>query len=209
VVPWRTAKERMCAMKYGDLTLGQIEAIGNKLGGPEGIRRFLAGELVVREPDFKVFKTVKLGTGPKTAEDFRLALMDGGMKISEWADNILGQPAFTVAPEATMLDLVVLTPADLGFKDGAKREDIYASAKSRGLQLCPAEVGPQLRLAYRAQPKGEWLVIGMEPITASDGTLGLFRVERRGDGLWLDGHYAHPDYVWGGCPHFVFVLPRK
>lgn len=34
-------------MKYGELTLGQIEAIVNKLGGMDGVRRFLSGEIVV------------------------------------------------------------------------------------------------------------------------------------------------------------------
>ena len=36
-------------IKYSELTLGQIEAIGNKLGGMSGINRFLAGELAVVE----------------------------------------------------------------------------------------------------------------------------------------------------------------
>lgn len=36
-------------MKYGELNLGQVEAIVNKLGGMEGVKRFLAGfaEIVV------------------------------------------------------------------------------------------------------------------------------------------------------------------
>lgn len=34
-------------MKYTELNLGQIEAIGNKLGGMSGITQFLADELVV------------------------------------------------------------------------------------------------------------------------------------------------------------------
>lgn len=34
-------------MKYGELNLGQIEAIVNKLGGMDGVRRFLSGELMV------------------------------------------------------------------------------------------------------------------------------------------------------------------
>ena len=36
-------------MKYGELTLGQTEAIVNKLGGMAGVRRLLADELVVSE----------------------------------------------------------------------------------------------------------------------------------------------------------------
>ncbi|MEK7170606.1 MAG: hypothetical protein AAB767_04940, partial [Patescibacteria group bacterium] len=34
-------------MKYAELTPGQIEAIGNKLGGTTGIAQFLVGETVV------------------------------------------------------------------------------------------------------------------------------------------------------------------
>ncbi len=35
-------------MKYGNATLGQIEAVWNKLGGEEGVKRFLSGELVLQ-----------------------------------------------------------------------------------------------------------------------------------------------------------------
>ena len=38
-------------MKYSLVNLGQIEALFNKLGGVEGARRFLSGELVVVEAD--------------------------------------------------------------------------------------------------------------------------------------------------------------
>lgn len=36
-------------MKYSGLTLGEIEAIVNMLGGVEGVKKFLRGELVVSE----------------------------------------------------------------------------------------------------------------------------------------------------------------
>ncbi|MDO8495220.1 MAG: hypothetical protein Q7S32_01675 [bacterium] len=35
-------------MKYGELNLGQIEAIVNKLGGMDGVQRLLSGELVFK-----------------------------------------------------------------------------------------------------------------------------------------------------------------
>lgn len=38
-------------IKYSELNLGQIEAIVNKLGGMEGVKRFLASELVTKEPN--------------------------------------------------------------------------------------------------------------------------------------------------------------
>ena len=39
-------------MKYGELTLGQMEAIINKIGGMESVRRLLADELVISPPLF-------------------------------------------------------------------------------------------------------------------------------------------------------------
>ncbi len=209
-------------MKYNNWTLGQVEAVFNKLGGDEGVRRFLVGELVVKpvQPEFKVFKTIKLGTGPKTADDFRKAIKDKGMRISDWANDILDRPQFTVATEEIEVDLVAVSVAGLGFRDGAKLKDIYARSQELGLQLCPNEVGPQLRLQYADQPKGERFIIGMEPIADLDGNLrGLFRVGFGGDSLWLSydygdfygdyDNYGYPESFWNGYYRFVFVLPRK
>lgn len=169
----------------------------------------MSDELTEAIPNFKVWKTIKLGMDPKTADDFRKAIKNKGMRIGDYANGILGKPQFTVAAEETKVDLVIVSVAELGFKDGAKREDIYARAQELGLQRCPSEVGPQLRLQYADQPKGEWLVIGMEPITDSDGHLGLFDVGHDGGGLWLDSYCGSPDDFWPGLHRFGFVLPRK
>lgn len=42
--------KRSRKMKYNRLDLGQIEAIVNKLGGMDGVAKFLAGELIVASP---------------------------------------------------------------------------------------------------------------------------------------------------------------
>lgn len=44
---FRQEAEKEDKMKYGELNLGQVEAIVNKLGGMNGVQRFLSGELVV------------------------------------------------------------------------------------------------------------------------------------------------------------------
>jgi hypothetical protein len=197
-------------MKYGELTLGQVEALVNKLGGMEGVQRFLSGELLVSATAkvWKTWKTIQLGTGLQTADDFRKEVVKAGMKIGDWANDILGKPAFTATTSETEVELVVASVAELGFKDGATRKDIYVRAQELGLDLCPPEVGPQLRLQYTDQPKGEWLVIAMEPITDSDGDLRLFRVAR-GDGeRWLGADRGYPVNFWRGHYRFVF-LRRK
>lgn len=198
-------------MKYGELNLGQVEALVNKLGGMEGVRRFLSGELVVKELEcqLKIWKTIKLGTGLKTADEFRKALKDKGFNISDWANDILGKSAFTVATEETEVDLVKVTVAELGFRKGVRRDQIYERAKELGLELCPPEVGPQLRLQCQDQPNGEWVLIGMEPITDSDGGLCVFRVGRADSGLWLYSYWGDPGGLWGPDRRWVFRLPRK
>jgi hypothetical protein len=157
----------------------------------------------------QVWKTITLGTGLKTADDFRKAIKEAGMKLGDWANGILGQPAFTAANVETEVDLVNVSAGELGFPHGAARRDIIAKALELGLQLCPAEVGPQLRLQYPDQPRGEWLIIAMQPITDSDGDPSVFDVGLDSGGRWLDGVYGYPGRVWGGGSRFVFVRPRR
>lgn len=198
-------------MKYGELNLGQIEAVVNKLGGMNGVQRFLSGETVVKianPPEFEIWKTIKLGTSLKTAKDFRKALKRSGNRIGDWGDDILGQSAFTVSKSEVEVDLVNISVTELGFKDGAIRKDIYDRALELGLELCPAEVGPQLRLQYADQPKGEWLRIGMEPIADSDGDLLVFYVVHDSDVRWLLGDLGHPDRFWFGDRRFVFLRSK-
>lgn len=159
--------------------------------------------------DPKGWKQIILGTGIKDTDGFRNAIKDGGMLISDWANDIIGKPAFNMATEKGEVDLVVVSVVELGFKEGAKIKDIYAAAKKRGLELCPNEVGPQLRLQYQDQPKDEWLIIGMKPITDSGGVLRVFEVGCLDGGLWISATSGSPDNVRDGTRRFVFVLPRK
>ena len=153
---------------------------------------------------FKTWKTLKLGTaGLKTADDFRKAIKDRGMKISDWADDILGRPTFSVAAEETEIELVLVTVAELGFKNRAARRDIYKRAQELGLELCPAEVGPQLRLQHKDQPNGEWIPVAMEPIPDSDGS--LLCVGHDVSDLWLCGKYGGPDTFWCGASSWAFA----
>ena len=204
-------------MKYGILNLGQIEAIVNKLGGMEGVQRFLSGETVVktREQIFPTWKTIKLGTGFKTADDFRGAIKSAGMFIVNLGNEILNFHAFTVSTEETEVDLVVVSNAELGFNGGAKLEDTCARALELGLELCPNEVGPQLRLQYEDQPYGGLIIV---TDLIDSGLRLVFNVSRDGGGdvgrRFLSGSYDSPRDFWSADSRFVFcrrrvVLPQQ
>jgi len=55
---------------------------------------------------FLTWKIIKLGTGLKTANDFRYALKRDGYRIDDWANDILGKSAFAAANQKTKMELV-------------------------------------------------------------------------------------------------------
>jgi len=150
----------------------------------------------------RTFANITLGTHENSAA-LRQALQVRGCRIGKWGSDILDQ--VSVSPTQTQVDLVVVTVADLYFKDGATRVGIYERAVALGLDLCPSEVGPQLRLQYQDQPQDESLCIAMEPILDSDGYRGVFRVGHEHGELWLDGNFGNPHNFWHSYSSWVFL----
>jgi hypothetical protein len=129
--------------------------------------------------------------------------------LGDWADEILGRPTFPFSRKPTELDLVVVSVADLGFGDqGAPLRDIYARALATGLELCPAEAGPVLRLNYLDQPPGEFLHLAMLPVARYSGELVDFILGNGGTDLMLIGGDARPETMMPGVVRLVFVQPR-
>lgn len=155
---------------------------------------------------FPIFKTITMGVYG-SVKAYRDALTKAGFRVGDCASDILNK--IRALQSQVQLDLVVRTVAELGFKGATRLDRIYTKAKELGLELCPPEVGPALRLAYPGQPYDEWLRIAMDPISASVGTLSIFKVAHDVDGRWLDSSYVCPDDLWYPGHRFVFVLPRK
>lgn len=197
-------------MKYGELSLGQIEAIVNKLGGMGGVRRFLHNESLLPvefeghlKKVFAVWRSVELGTGLKNADDFRKALTDRGCSINASALDVFGEPAFVAHKTRMKVDLVAVSKAELGLKNSATWSEVYTRAlEVFRLERCPAEVGPQLCL--QNPPVGRFS-IGIEPIVDSDGHLTIFEVGCSETDLWLNGVSGHPDSICDSHIRWVFV----
>lgn len=202
--------------------VGQLAAVVHKLGVDNARKLLNCNEVTVtfgagnktaaiaaEVPALQVWRTLKLGTGLKTADDFRKAIGDNDMRLRDEGSDILEKPEFTAATEPCEVDLVVMSVKDLGFKGDARYDQICAKAKELGLDLCPAEVGPQLRLQYSDQKRGERLIIAMETIRGSHGDLGVFSVGHGGSGRWLGAYVGNPDSVWYPNDQFVFVSRKK
>jgi hypothetical protein len=162
---------------------------------------------VATASDLAIWKTVTLGRY-RGVDAVRNALDDARIVTGDSADEILGRPAFAFAGTPRELNLVVRSVADLGFGvAGATLTDVYVRALRLGFELCPEEVGPQLRLQYLNQPVGEFLHVAMKPQRNYDGDMIDFTLANSGAGLTLLGGSARPDLVVATNVHFVFVRP--
>jgi len=152
-----------------------------------------------QDPNFdkirEVWRTVKLGIGLRT-QDFVHAIEQAGCPLGFRMKNILSKPVFESSNKEIELNLVRVSANDLGFKDDGrqsnnpniKRVDIYKRALEFDLQLCPPEVGLQLRLQYDDQPPKEKLWVAMNPINDE----------------YDDGYYHHPnENVFMLCRTFI------
>jgi len=140
------------------------------------------------------WKTIALGMGRRNVIEFCSFLKDSGYYVSDMAKIILGSPCTTMGKIEGGVDLVACTVSELGRENGARVDAVYAIAESSGLKPVPAEVGLQLRLQYPNQPKGERLLIGMDPslYLARESVLVIGHDKR---GLYIDGHYAVYPFV--------------
>jgi len=155
---------------------------------------------------FEPWKTIQLGTGVDLAK----ALKRARMRISPWARALLASRGFRTASAPTEIALLRVTARQLGFAKGARLSTIYRKLPKLGLALCPAEVGPQLRLQYPEQPPAEFTRIAMEPIRDDEGRLLAFGVDRGRDGLWLGAPHGSPEWWWrGDALGIVAVAPAR
>jgi uncharacterized protein YjiS (DUF1127 family) len=158
--------------------------------------------------DIPVWKTIAIGTFTDLFA-LRRAMVAVGCGMPNLADEIIARPAFTLSGKKAEVELLAVSPAELGFQgETATLRDIYAHAQRLGLRLSPAEVAPQLRLQYFDQPIGEFLLIAMEPIKTWAGKPVILTVANGGAGLILIGQDGQDDLEVPVTSRFVFVRPN-
>src|SRR3989344_1471412 len=181
---------------------GLLNDLNDKLGGENGDRWRDKLANMLREATFQTWRKLQIGL-LRLVRSYSELLTEDSFRVSEFASQIVKKMKLVKGP--TTLELVGVSVAELGFVEGATFAQIIELARQLGLELCPAEVGPALRLAYKDQPKGEWLRIAMEPVAGSDGRLFVFFVGCDDDGLWLRTLWFYPRNVSGPGPRWVFV----
>ena len=138
-----------------------------------------------------------------SVEEYRDKLNEEGYEILEYADSMLDNTEIRKTDEKN-LTLVKVTPEDLGLTEDSTGEEILAAAEKKGLEHCPAWVGPRYRLD---SADDEESVIGMEPVRAAGGDFCVLSVDcDHLNNLWLRGTNAHSSFP--STSKWVFVVHK-
>ena len=187
--------------------LGLAVSLGGALAQDEPILGAQSSRLNVHKPaHIQIWRKITLGTY-KGVDAYRDALDSARIKIGDAADEILGRLAFPYGTRKIDVELAVLSAAELGVESESSLSDVYKRARQVGLELCPAEVAPQLRLDYRDQPLGDALNIAMEPVATRSGEPTILALVNFGTGLALIGSDGRSDFMVPRTWRFVFALP--
>ena len=158
------------------------------------------------------FVTITIGN--KTREELAT---EAHAEASEYAQDLMTKSKFIVVSKPGQVSFVSLSIAELGFTSNPRTDQFVTkefcakwsaeNLEGQVIELCEPEDGPQLRLQYRDQPKGEVLWLAMERITASGGDPRVFYVVRDGGGrCWLRAHWTNPSDEWSLGDRVVFRL---
>jgi len=146
--------------------------------------------------------SIRLG-GRTQPNEYRDSLQRAGFNICGTANLLLA--SMTVIEPVIVLGLVRVTGAALGFTRRSSFDSICDRAVTQGLDLCPAEVGPALRLNWTDQSEDELPCIAMEAITDKEGSPFVFALTRYENGSWLTVNLLRGTDTCRPDEEFVFV----
>ena len=191
------------------------------------------------ERGFAADFTITLGT-IRSGVHLLNTLFEKKCRVSRWSTEALRNPDFPVVAAEIPVDIVVVSMRELGFAAGevAPLDTIYDRAEQLGLETCPVETGPQLRLQFRDQPDwatrerlSEFFVASEPFVLTADGLPKIFSVGRddrfpnpeAGIDLWLISNDTvdaedkeHPDRLFNASDpdgtdyggRFAFILRK-
>jgi len=196
-------------------TLGRIEAVWNKLGGEDGVDRFLRDELSVSEPTRSwreedgviYFSVTSDGT---TGKDWITRLESKGFRVGDYAKQVLRSPDFKPTSGVTT-EVAVLK--GMLFEDNDRiTKKIRAEADKRKLSKPNAELACLIREKFtdkEIEAMGLWYIVAMhEPINDSDGDPFLLNANRYDVGRWLSACSVRPGSRWYRDYGFAFDMSQ-
>ncbi|MBU4453086.1 hypothetical protein KKH24_02410 [Patescibacteria group bacterium] len=191
-----------------------VEAVFNILGGVDGARRLLRGELVVSEPirpwyekDGIIYLSSPLIADGTTGADWITRLEGAGKSVSRYAKSVLRSVDFVPSPAGTVYQIAILKGSL--FEDSARiTANICAKATELGFTKLHAEVACLIREKFSdddIKAMGLWRIIAMhDPFEDSDGSPDLLGACRDDFDCSLNAYYDRPGFRWYSEDGFAF-----
>jgi hypothetical protein len=129
-------------------------------------------------------QTLETDPGIDSPEAALQALKDKNISVHYRAEEIMKRTRFSKKQQT--YNLAKFTLKQLGLQDYTDTQEVYQKIEDLGLELCPAELGPQLRLQDISK---ENMNIAMEPINDDRNILGAFNL--RNGNLFVED--VHPE----------------
>ncbi|WP_042148328.1 hypothetical protein [Paucisalibacillus sp. EB02] len=167
-----------------------------------------------------ITRTIEVG-GLTKFELFQ-KMEQNSIMLNEYGETLLSDERFTTSETTYTLKTVELTIRDLGYPDGSTLPRIFKRSSELGLELCPLELGPHLRLKYLDQPDGNTrnlsqqnqapfgsITIASEIVSEDDDFPKGFYLRNINGVLWLRGYIADDQHVWSPDDHFIFCQTNR
>lgn len=147
--------------------------------------------------------------GGKTRKQLKCEFKTPPFQLSEYAEDLIDRAGeFATPSEEEPMELIFPRVREMGLTGTPITDQVYQRGLDLGWSLCPAKVGPHLRLQDREQPLGSVYWIAMEPIADRDGYPSVFGLAHNQNGLWLYGSWTEPTRVWDPGHQLVFRLSK-
>lgn len=169
-----------------------------------------------KSPDYPtIIRTVEVGG--LTKSQLLQKLRQHSILMNKFGEKLFADDKFTVSDKIYSVRTVEIKVRDLGFSEGATIPQVYKKANQVGLELCPLELGPYLRLKYLDQPEGylgkpSWrnrspygaVKIATEILSEDVDFPKGFYLRKIEGVLWLRGYIADDLHVLDPDDHIIF-----
>ncbi|MEK7566909.1 MAG: hypothetical protein AAB527_02130 [Patescibacteria group bacterium] len=205
-------------MKYPDLDLGKVEAIVNRLGGMEGVERFLrTGKILPFERNEHGHITLSITGLALTGAEEVDRLTTAGFRVSKWAKSCLTSTRADGYDKNHRLvtgqdyRIALIPTREVECDSERTTENLrQRGIKKYGYGKPLAGVTPRIREVVsdnQMEEMGFWYIAAPhDPIKDSDGAPFVLLSDRHDDGRWLYAYFGPPGHRWVDSGAFAFPV---
>lgn len=167
--------------------------------------------------NYNIFSAIK--SEGLNKEQLLQKLKESQTGLNEYAHQIFESDLFQPSLLSYEVNLIELSIAKIGLKEGGNFEDIKKCIQTLNLSYCPLEIAIYARLLFKNQPESEGkksnqappgsITFFSKPLSKDDNFPKGFYIRNNDGILWLRGYICSEDYVWEPNDRMIFEVNNK